>query len=102
MSFIFGYYGTKKPQTIKYSVGPEGISVGNKNFSIDSLKSYSVQDYNNLSVVIFVPVKRFATLITLYYKPEDEDKVLGFIETVVPFDDRKEDIIDRFSRHIGF
>jgi len=102
MSFIFGYYGTKKPQTIKYSVGPEGISVGNKNFSIDSLKSYSVQDYNNLSVVIFVPVKRFATLITLYYKPEDEDKVLGFIETVVPFDDRKEDVIDRFSRHIGF
>jgi len=102
MAFIFGYYGSKKPQTINYSIGPSGVKVGDKEISIDSLKSYSVQDYKDLSVVIFVPVKRFATLVTLYYHPEDEDKVLGFIETVVPFDNRQEDLIDRFSRHIGF
>ena len=102
MAFIFGYYGSKKPKTIDYSVGPNGVKIGEKEISLDSLKSYSVQDYKDLSVVIFVPVKRFATLVTLYYYPEDEDKILGFIETVVPFDNRQEDLIDRFSRHIGF
>jgi hypothetical protein len=102
MAFIFGYYGSKKPKMIKYSAGPDGVSVDKKTFPLEALKSYSVQDYKDLSVVIIVPVKRFATLITMYYHPEDEDKVLGFIETVVPFDNRQEDLIDRFSRHIGF
>ena len=102
IAYVFGYYGGKKPDTIKYVVNNESVQINGKVFYYETLKSYSIHDFGNYSSMNIIPVKRFAPLRCLNYKTEDEEKIIKIIENQLPLDNRKEDIVDKFTRLISF
>jgi hypothetical protein len=49
-----------------------------------------------------MPLKRFATLTTVYYAPEDEDKIVNLLSKHLPLEEHKLDAVDHLMQRIRF
>lgn len=92
----------KRPHDVEYVVTTDGIRVGSRSFSIDDFRSFSViMDSAGRSIIIS-PIKRFIPPVTLFYNPEQEEKVVSILSAVLPLEDYHPDAIDRLSRRLRF
>jgi hypothetical protein len=49
-----------------------------------------------------MPLKRFGLPTTIYFAPEDEDRIVDIINQHLPFEPRDRDAIDRLMKRIRF
>lgn len=98
----FGVLGSRKPRQQQYTLSASGLSVGQKHYSFSAFRSFAVVPEGAFSSVVFMPLKRFAPLTTIYYAPEDEDKIVDLISASLPFEERKTDPIDNLMGRIRF
>ncbi len=54
------------------------------------------------SSVVFMPLKRFAPPRTIYYAPEDEDRIVGLLVNRLPLEEHRADAVDGLMRRIRF
>jgi hypothetical protein len=54
------------------------------------------------SSIVFMPLKRFAPLTTIYYAPEDESKIITILTDRLPFEERKAAAIDSLMKRVRF
>lgn len=101
-ALLFGIYASRQPRQLQYTLDGSGIGIGKRHYSYDQFRSFSVVPEGAFSSVIFMPLKRFSPSLTIYYAPEDEERVLSVLSTQLPFDQHKLDLTDRFMRHIRF
>ena len=100
---IFAIVSAKKPRTVEYSIDSAGIHIGSKSYSFADFKSFSVVDDNNeLSSVVLLPIKRFMPPISLYYELSKEDSILDVVTLYIPHEESKIDNIDKLIRRIRF
>ncbi len=102
LATIFGLYANKKPKKINFSLGKDGVKVEAQTYQYGDLKSYSVVISGDMGCINLLPNKRFSPLIPLYFETKDQDKVLGALESQLPLNERKEDLIEKLMRNIGF
>lgn len=102
VALMFGFVAGRKPRVLDYRIGPEGISIGQKLYLYQVLKSFSIQQEGGVNSVVLLPMRRFMPAITLYYPPDQEDDVLETLGTYLPMEERSGDAIDRFMRKIRF
>lgn len=101
-ALFLAYYGSHKPRQLEYSLDNQGISVGTKHYAYDSFRSFSVIQEGAFSSIVFMPLKRFAVPLTLYYPPDDEDAIVKVLSDQLPHVDRRPDVIDNLMRRIRF
>lgn len=99
---LFGLYASREPRQLQYSLDATGIGVGEKHYSYDQFRSFSILPEGAFSSIILMPLKRFMPALTIYYAPEDEERVLAVLSNQLPFDQHKLDLTDRFMRRIRF
>ena len=99
---FLGYYGSHKPRELEYRLDRRGISVGERQFSYDAFRSFSVIPEGAFSSIVFMPLKRFALPLTLYYAPQDETKIVNILSDQLPLEERRPDAIDRLMHRIRF
>lgn len=99
---IFGVIAKKPPKAMKYSIGVGFIRLGPKTFHFSEFKSFSITEEGAFSSVTLHPLKRFATLKTIYYPPENEDQIVKTIGDYLPFEQHQPDLIDQLMRAIRF
>lgn len=99
---VFGVYAAKTPKEQHYAIAPTGITVGSKTYGFDQLKTFSITDEGAFSSITFWPLKRFMPAISIYYAPDDEDKIVQVLSNYLPFDSEKRDAVDSFMRKIRF
>jgi hypothetical protein len=99
---LLGIYGARQPRQLQYSISPDTITVGSKHFTYGEFRSFSILDDGAFSSIIFMPLKRFAPLLTIYYAPEDEERIVAMLSDRLPMDEHKLDAVDRLLRSIRF
>jgi len=99
---VLGAYGSRKPRELQYVVDEHGVAIGQKQYSYHAFRSFSVITEGAFSSIEFIPLKRLAPAITIYYDPKDEDEIIGVLSQHVPFEPHKRDAIDQLMHRIRF
>ena len=95
-------YAGRQPRQLEYRIDEHGFNIGPKRFSFAHYRSFTIAPDGAFSSVVLMPLKRFATTATLYYAPQDEDKIMSILGATLPFQEHHPDPIDTFMRRIRF
>lgn len=99
---VFAAFGFRKPRTLSYRVDAAGLHVGERFFAYTTMRSFSVLQEGGIRSLMFVPLQRFSLPLTVYYAPEDEDRILDVITEFLPHEDRQAPAVDRVMSKIRF
>ncbi|HVS58442.1 MAG TPA: hypothetical protein VHD60_01745 [Candidatus Saccharimonadales bacterium] len=102
VALVFVVYAARAPRQIQYSLDEVGLSIGNRYHALDEFRSFFVVQEGAFSSVTFLPMKRFAPLLTIYYDPQDEEKIISLLADRLPMEKRGPDVVDNFMRRIRF
>lgn len=104
--FILGLFfmvlAKRQPRILDYAVTDKGIVIGGKLYSYSTLKSFSVIDEGAINSIDIMPLKRFMPMISMYYEPQDEPKIVEALGAYLPQDNRKQPLIDKLMHKIRF
>jgi hypothetical protein len=101
-ALIFGIYAGHQPRELQYRVDGSGLTIGHKHFAYAEFRSFSVLPEGAFSSIVFMPLRRFAVPTTIYYAPEDEDKIVSLLGSYLPIEERGHDAVDRLMHRIHF
>lgn len=92
----------RKPRTLQYRVDAMGISVGGRDYVYDDFQSFAIIKEDSIESIMLTPQKRWASIITLYFDPNDGQKIFEVLSTFLPLEERTKDTIDKFLHKIRF
>jgi hypothetical protein len=98
---LLGVYGSHKPRQLEYRLSEQGIAIGEKTYSYDEFRSFAVVPEGAFSSITFMPLKRFSPPISIFYAPEDEDRIIALLSDRLPFEEHS-DAVDNLMRKIRF
>jgi hypothetical protein len=101
-ALMFGVYAKRKPRELSYHLDGHGLTIGDKYYDFGLFRSFSVVPEGGITSITFMPLKRFAPPITIYYDPNDQDTITKLLSGQLPFERRKQDPIDRLMWRIRF
>ena len=99
---LLAIYGSHQPRQLEYTVNQQGIGIGQKHYAYDEFSSFAVVSEGTVSGLVFMPLRRFALPITIYYAPEDEEKIINVLADRLPLEEHRLDAVDRLTRRIRF
>jgi hypothetical protein len=97
-----GYFGSRTPKELDYQISSSGVKIGEKQYSFNEFRSFSIVSEGAFLSIIFMPLKRFAPLRAIYFSPEQEDTIVGILSPRLPFEEHRNDVIDRLMDRIRF
>lgn len=101
-AITLGFYGARKPRQLGYELSPSGVRIGEKYYAYEEFRSFAVMPEDAFSSIVFMPLKRFAPLTTIYYDPVDEENIVNLLADRLPMEERSHDAVDRFMRRIRY
>lgn len=102
VAVLFGIFAARKPKVLKYQITSHGITIGDKFYSFNEFKSFTVFDEGQISSVSLAPMKRFMPNLSIYYPPEQEEQIVGVVASFIPHEDREPDALDKFMHRVRF
>lgn len=104
VALLFGVYAaTSKPRVLPYEISANGIQIGPKLYMYADFKTFSLlHEGNAFSKVELMPLKRFAPSVSMYFPPEEEEKIVRTLSEYLPYEDRKPDATDRLLNKLRF
>ncbi len=102
VGLLFGIAGARKPRVLHYQVNDHGLAIGQKFYPYNEFKSFAVMEEGAFSSIMFMPLKRFMPPISIYYAPEDEERIVQVLAVYLPMEMRTHDAIDRLTRRMRF
>jgi len=94
--------GSRKPRTFSYMVDAHGIVIENKEYDFNDFQSFSIIQEGPIESVMLLPQKRWSPTISLYFAPDDGQKIFDTLSSFLPFEQREKDTIDKFLHKIRF
>jgi hypothetical protein len=97
---ILGVFAAQKPGEAKYEITSSGLSINGKLYNFGNYKSFAVVREGPLTSVNLLPIKRLMPPLSVYFKPDYEDKIVKVMGDYLPYEDRKLDGVERLARRI--
>lgn len=101
-AMVFAVYGRRPPRELEYRVADGILSVGSRDFPLDTFRSFGVVREGAFSSISFMPLKRFAPPLSIYYAPNDQDAIVAYLADYLPVEERHQDFIERLMHHLRF
>ncbi|HET8671627.1 MAG TPA: hypothetical protein VFM05_13685 [Candidatus Saccharimonadales bacterium] len=102
VALLFGVSAARQPRVLHYQLNGAGLTIGQKFYPYHGFKSFTVMQEDAFSSITFVPLKRFMPPISIYYDPEDEERIIEILSRYLPMEHRTRDIVDSFIHRIRF
>jgi hypothetical protein len=102
VALIFGYVAGRPPRVLDYHLDRHGLTIAHKMYPYGSFKSFSVIDEGAFSSITLMSLRRFMPPLSIYFVPDDEQKIIGVLGQHLPMAPPSHDLIDRFMRFIKF
>ena len=99
VSIIF--YTRSKPHNLDYSLGPKGLDIGQKHYGFEAFKSYHVLE-DRLPTIQLMPQKKFMLPISVYFTPDESEKIINVLGEHLPYENKKQDLLDRVISKFHF
>lgn len=101
-AIVFGVYAKRQPRTLNYHLETSGLTIGEKFYDFGQFRSFVLAHEGALSSISFMPLRRFMPVLTVYYSPADEQKIVQLLSARLPMENLRKDVIDRFLHRIRF
>lgn len=101
-ALFLGMYAGRQPRQLEYRLDAHGVGIDTKYFHFGEFRSFTIADEGAFSSIVFMPLKRFATTTTIYFAPDDEEKIITMISAHLPLEEHKPDLVDNLMRRIRF
>jgi hypothetical protein len=98
----FGIFAARQPQVLQYGLNESGIRIGDKFYGYGEFKSFSILKEGAFSSITLLPLKRFMPPISIYYAPEDEERIVHLLSAVLPVEQHQEDRLEQLMRRLRF
>lgn len=98
----FGVMAKRKPKTVAYHIGPEGLQANGHVYAYSNFKSFGLQDEGTFSSLVFMPMKRFMLPVYVYFPPEQRDEIMEVLSHYIPFSPVEQGAIDRATHRLRF
>lgn len=93
-------YVSRPPRDLNYKLDDKGLYEGNKLYSYESFKSFSVmQDGNNFSIML-TPKKRLATQVRVYFPQDQGEKIVDMFGAKLSMVELKLDLVDKVVKFL--
>lgn len=102
VSVMFGIFAARQPRVLSYSINHSGVRIGEKFYPFHDFKSFSVMDEEQISSILLIPMKRFWPGLSMYYPPDEENKIIDVISNYLPHEERPPDPLDRLMKKVRF
>jgi hypothetical protein len=102
MGVAVAVYAGRKPNTIRYTLSHNKVTIGEKSYMLDEFTSYTIMQDGGINCLILMPTRRFMPPISIYFSQEDGEKIVSTLSSVLPHEERQPDLIDRLMRNIRF
>jgi hypothetical protein len=102
LAFIFGIGAARKPRILEYSIGGAGITVGERYAPYEEFRSFAVVSEGAIESIILLPTKRWSPPLSVYFAPDDGEKIIDTLSAFVPFENHEPGLIDKFLHRIHF
>lgn len=102
VALLFGYMASRKPRELPYRVDERGVQVDKKLYPYGSFKSFSIIQEEGIESIWFMPLKRFAPGLSIYFAPQEGQKIVNYLGNYLPFEERKLDAVDQLMHRIRF
>lgn len=99
---LFAILAARKPRQLGYKVDAAGITIDDKFYPYTQFKFFSLVQDGVIGGINFWPLKRFMPELSIYYPPEQADKIIEIISEHLPNEQRDEHIADRMLKKIRF
>lgn len=99
---IFAVAAGRPPRQMQYTVDDHGIEIGRRFYPYSEFRSFSIADEGPFRSLVFMPLKRFMPQMTIYYDPEDEDRIGEVLIEHLPMHEHRHDMTDRLMKRIRF
>ncbi len=99
---LFGVVASRRPRTLEYIVDNHGVSIGGKLYAYADIKTFSLITETAVHSVQLLPLKRFMPPISVYFPPEQEDKIVQMLGNYLPYEQGGRDAFDRLMSRIRF
>lgn len=98
----FGIMAGQKPRTLTYTVLPASIKIGEKSYSYNDFRSFSVAEEGALSSIVLQPNKRFLPMLTIYFAPDDGEKIFEALSAHIPYEEHQMDFVEKIMHRVRF
>lgn len=102
MGLAMGVVAFRKPHTMSYELTTAGIAINGRQMRFDEFRAFGVLKQDAFYMLTFIPVKRFAPAINVYFHGEDGEKIVDIIGSHLPMEVIKPDPIDTVMRKLHF
>lgn len=99
---LLAAYANRQPRELTYQIDQSGLHIGPKYYHFAEFKSFSIMGEGAFASISFRPLKRFAPMLTVYFDPEDLDKIVDALSMHLPMEERRPDPIERLMWRIRF
>ena len=102
VALLFGIMGSRKPRELQYIVDDRGVSIGGKFYPYSVFKSFSVVQEEGIESIWFMPLKRLMPGLSIYFAPQDGQKIIDVLVEFLPFEDKHLDPVDKLMHRLHF
>ncbi len=99
---IFIAAAARPPRVLSYMLDSKGITIGRKFYSYEKFKAFSVINEGVLHSISLDPLERFMPNISVYFDPNDEQKITNVLGTYLPFEAKQQTPVDKLMHKIRF
>lgn len=99
---LFLMFASRKPRVLNYSVNSSGLTIGQKHYTFKDFRSFSIIEETHVRSIMLTPLKRFMPAISMYFEPTDERKITEALSAYLPYEDRKQDAVDKVMQRLRF
>lgn len=99
---MFGVFAARAPRVLQYVIDDRGLSIGERLYPYGEIRSFAVLEESPIPSILVMPMKRFLPPITLFFTPEEADKIIDALAARLPHEDKQPDAVDRLMSRIRF
>lgn len=101
-ALAFAVTAKQKPRTLQYALLPTEITVGERRYRYEDFASFSVVREGALWNIVLRPTKRFMPNLTIYFDPNDGEKIFDILAAQMPHEEHRPDVVDQLMSRIRF
>lgn len=101
-ALALGVYGRRQPRELTYNLDVGGLTIAQKYYPYAGFRSFAVMTEGAVTSIVFMPLKRFQPLISIYYDPKDEEAIVDLLSDRLPMEERQQDALERLMWRIRF
>lgn len=102
MGVAVAIYAGRQPKVQRYSVSHSGISIGDRHYSLEDFRNFSLVDDGSFQSIMLMPLKRLMPPVSIYFSPQDGPKIVDILGSVLPHEQHQPDMVDRLLRKVRF